>query len=257
MFKAPQPVEVLADNTDKKSPNSDHLQTSAAAVTEARGDSSNPVSMVTSVPTTFEDSELSQMDDTNAENGLLGQSNTVRGLSLDSLCLAMSNISGNEQRALSKEKIHQKLQDIAVVKTVKQHQNSQVVLQGLMSTGAAGIVIAEEKLAASACTLPAPRNPCNFQQGKEDNHVAGEGGENFYSDVSRDLDDAGSSFSMDSEIGSNLSAPSSMLRQTAIKCPGGRGDRDVEKMKKNRIKRKGRGREQCPGTIREHNKSRT
>ncbi|KAJ1195548.1 hypothetical protein NDU88_004827 [Pleurodeles waltl] len=122
--------------------------------------------MVTSVPTSFEDSELSQMDDTNAGNGLLGQSNTVRGLSLDSLCLAKSNISGNEQRALSEEKIHQKLQDIGVVKTVKQLQNSQVALRGLMSTGAAGIVIAEEKFAASACILPAPRNPTTFSRGK-------------------------------------------------------------------------------------------
>ncbi|KAJ1217474.1 hypothetical protein NDU88_005068 [Pleurodeles waltl] len=114
----------------------------------------------------------SRMDDTNAENGLLGQSNTVRDLSLDSLCLAMSNISGNEQRALSEKKIHKKLQDSAVVKTLKQRQNLQVAYQGLMSTGAAVIVIAEEKLAASACTLLALRNPCNFQQGKEDNHVA-------------------------------------------------------------------------------------
>ncbi|KAJ1118420.1 hypothetical protein NDU88_006611 [Pleurodeles waltl] len=97
MFKALQPVEVLADNTDKKSPNSDHLQTRVAAVTEARGDSSNSLSMVTSVPTTFEDRVLSQMDDTNVGNGLQGQSNTVRGLSLDSLCLAISNIGSNEQ----------------------------------------------------------------------------------------------------------------------------------------------------------------
>ncbi|KAJ1152955.1 hypothetical protein NDU88_005728 [Pleurodeles waltl] len=213
MFKAPHFVEASVDNVPIKPSNPDPLQDRVVAVTQVADDSRDLVTLV------LQNKVLHQIEAISDDNGPLDISNSAGGLSMASLCLSVPSTSGNEQQVLPEGKTYQLLQGFSLIDNVKHVQNSQIEYHDLT---VAKLSTADADSLTSAGTLKAT---CNPQQGKEDYHVAGEGGENFYSllDQSRDSDDADSSTSTNKETGNSSSAPTSMLRRTAFKCHERRG----------------------------------
>ncbi|KAJ1216106.1 hypothetical protein NDU88_003712 [Pleurodeles waltl] len=184
-------------NAPIKSSNADPLHEWVVAVTEVADDSSGLVSL------TLQDKVLLQIDAISDDNGPLDISSSAGDLSIASLCLSVSSTSGNDQQVLPEGKTYQPLQDVSLIDNVKHTQNSQIEHHDLT---VARLSAADEDSLTSACTLMATNNT---QQGKEDNHVVGKGGENSYSlsDQSRDSDDADSSSSTNTETWSSSSPP--------------------------------------------------
>ncbi|KAJ1082525.1 hypothetical protein NDU88_002690 [Pleurodeles waltl] len=151
-----------------------------------------------------------------------------------SLCFSAPSARGDDQQVLPEGKTCQLPQGFSSLDNVKPAQNPEIEHHDL---AVARLSTAGADLLTPVCTLRATHNS---RQGKEDCHIVGEAGENFYSlsDPSTDLDDASNSSSMGTETGNSSSAPTSMLRRTAIKCHERQGEGLNLEPKEKKTKRK-------------------
>ncbi|KAJ1170023.1 hypothetical protein NDU88_001904 [Pleurodeles waltl] len=165
---------------------------------------------------------LLQIDAVTDGKGHLDIRSLVEGLPMTPLHLSTPSSSGEDQQALPEGKTCQYPQGPPFLINAKPAQIPDIEHCDLAPVK---FPSAGADLLAPVCV---PGVTCNSRQGNGDCLALGEVGENFgsFSDRSRDSDNDNASTSSftDTETGNSSTAPTSMLRRTAIKCHERRGE---------------------------------